>query len=172
MTMPTDSGHSVIFGIDDGSASGRQVFVDQYSGDVLGSTNPDGGIVGLANRLHGTLNNDRVTVDLPTVSALWDDGAVMRPYVVGDLVLELAGIWTLVLVASGLFLWWPRKARRAATASTRSVLRREAFVLTQIAGLSYAEAADVVGCPVGTIRSRMARARADLVEVVAGVERG
>jgi len=41
--------------------------------------------------------------------------------------------------------------------------RREAFVLTQLVGLSYAEAADVVGCPVGTIRSRVARARADLV---------
>jgi RNA polymerase sigma-70 factor (ECF subfamily) len=42
--------------------------------------------------------------------------------------------------------------------------RREAFVLTQLVGLSYAEAADVCGCPVGTIRSRVARARMDLVE--------
>jgi RNA polymerase sigma-70 factor (ECF subfamily) len=42
--------------------------------------------------------------------------------------------------------------------------RREAFVLTQLVGLSYAEAADVCGCPVGTIRSRVARARDQLVE--------
>ena len=42
--------------------------------------------------------------------------------------------------------------------------RREAFVLTQLLGLPYAEAAEVVGCPVGTIRSRVARARADLIE--------
>jgi RNA polymerase sigma-70 factor (ECF subfamily) len=41
--------------------------------------------------------------------------------------------------------------------------RREAFVLTQVVGLSYAEAADVCSCPVGTIRSRVARARDDLV---------
>jgi RNA polymerase sigma-70 factor (ECF subfamily) len=41
--------------------------------------------------------------------------------------------------------------------------RREAFVLTQLLGLPYAEAAAVVDCPVGTIRSRVARARADLV---------
>lgn len=41
--------------------------------------------------------------------------------------------------------------------------RREAFVLTQLVGLSYAEAADVCGCPLGTIRSRVARARDDLV---------
>ncbi|TFV89831.1 sigma-70 family RNA polymerase sigma factor [Blastococcus sp. CT_GayMR16] len=47
--------------------------------------------------------------------------------------------------------------------------RREAFVLTQLLGLSYAEAAEVAGCPVGTIRSRIARARADLVDSLGGV---
>ena len=41
--------------------------------------------------------------------------------------------------------------------------RREALVLTQILGLSYAEAAGVCGCPIGTIRSRVARARDDLL---------
>jgi RNA polymerase sigma-70 factor, ECF subfamily len=48
--------------------------------------------------------------------------------------------------------------------------RREAFVLTQLLGLPYAEAAEVVGCPVGTIRSRVARARADLLTSLAGVK--
>ena len=41
--------------------------------------------------------------------------------------------------------------------------RREAFVLTQLTGLSYAEAAEICRCPVGTIRSRVARARDHLV---------
>ena len=50
--------------------------------------------------------------------------------------------------------------------------RREAFVLTQLLGLPYAEAAEVAGCPVGTIRSRVARARADLVDSLAGVKPG
>ncbi|MGG7570135.1 sigma-70 family RNA polymerase sigma factor [Streptomyces sirii] len=40
--------------------------------------------------------------------------------------------------------------------------RREAFVLTQLVGMPYADAAAVVGCPIGTVRSRVARARADL----------
>jgi RNA polymerase sigma-70 factor (ECF subfamily) len=44
--------------------------------------------------------------------------------------------------------------------------RREAFVLTQVTGLSYAEAAEVCGVPVGTIRSRVARARADLLDAI------
>jgi RNA polymerase sigma-70 factor (ECF subfamily) len=42
--------------------------------------------------------------------------------------------------------------------------RRQAFVLTQLVGCSYEEAAYVCGVPVGTIRSRVARARADLTE--------
>jgi RNA polymerase sigma-70 factor (ECF subfamily) len=44
--------------------------------------------------------------------------------------------------------------------------RREAFVLTQFTGLSYAEAAEVCEVPVGTIRSRVARARADLLDAI------
>jgi RNA polymerase sigma-70 factor (ECF subfamily) len=44
--------------------------------------------------------------------------------------------------------------------------RRAAFVLTQVLGLSYAEAAEVCEVPVGTIRSRVARARADLLDAL------
>ncbi len=45
--------------------------------------------------------------------------------------------------------------------------RREAFVLTQLLGCGYAEAAAVIGCPIGTVRSRVARARDDLLRIVA-----
>jgi RNA polymerase sigma-70 factor (ECF subfamily) len=41
--------------------------------------------------------------------------------------------------------------------------RRQAFWLTQLLGLPYAEAATVTGCPIGTVRSRVARARQTLV---------
>lgn len=41
--------------------------------------------------------------------------------------------------------------------------RREALILTQVLGYTYDEAAAIVGVRVGTIRSRVARARADLV---------
>jgi RNA polymerase sigma-70 factor (ECF subfamily) len=49
--------------------------------------------------------------------------------------------------------------------------RRAAFVLTQLIGLSYAEAAEVCGCAVGTIRSRVARARADLTVMLEAEDR-
>ena len=45
--------------------------------------------------------------------------------------------------------------------------RRAAFVLTQVLGLSYEEAAEACGVPVGTIRSRVARARTQLVSALA-----
>lgn len=48
--------------------------------------------------------------------------------------------------------------------------RREAFLLTQVAGLSYEEAAMVLGCPIGTIRSRVARARVELATEVRSAE--
>ncbi|MEV6676470.1 sigma-70 family RNA polymerase sigma factor [Streptomyces erythrochromogenes] len=44
--------------------------------------------------------------------------------------------------------------------------RREAFVLTQLLGLPYAEAAEAVGCPIGTVRSRVARARTSLIALL------
>lgn len=44
--------------------------------------------------------------------------------------------------------------------------RRAAFVLTQVLGLTYAEAAAACGCEVGTIRSRVARARQQLIRML------
>jgi RNA polymerase sigma-70 factor, ECF subfamily len=41
--------------------------------------------------------------------------------------------------------------------------QRAAFVLTQLLSCSYGQAASVCDCPVGTIRSRVARARANLI---------
>jgi RNA polymerase sigma-70 factor, ECF subfamily len=54
--------------------------------------------------------------------------------------------------------------------------QRTAFVLTQLLGFTYTEAAESCGVPVGTIRSRVARARARLVERLdpdqAAIDRG
>ncbi|MCM4080754.1 sigma-70 family RNA polymerase sigma factor [Paractinoplanes hotanensis] len=63
----------------------------------------------------------------------------------------------------------PDPAHRLTTADLLGRLgeeRRTAFVLTQVLGLSYAEAAEVEDVPVGTIRSRVARARDELVTAV------
>ena len=49
--------------------------------------------------------------------------------------------------------------------------QREAIVLTQLIGLAYADAADVAGCPVGTIRSRVARGRDAIAEALGQASR-
>ena len=44
--------------------------------------------------------------------------------------------------------------------------QRTAFVLTQVIGCSYAETAEVCGVKIGTVRSRVSRARGALVDVM------
>jgi RNA polymerase sigma-70 factor, ECF subfamily len=50
--------------------------------------------------------------------------------------------------------------------------RRTAFVLTQLLGFDYAGAAAICGCPVGTIRSRVARARDQLIRELQPIDPG
>jgi uncharacterized iron-regulated membrane protein len=90
----------------------RDVFVDPYTGRVLGaaSNHKGTGIVGLANRLHGELNNETVTVSLPMLDGILNEPNPIRVEVaVFDLLVEIAAVWGLVLAISGLYLWWPRK---------------------------------------------------------------
>ena len=61
-------------------------------------------------------------------------------------------------------------ARAQATRELRlAILRlpvhyREIVVLCELNGLSYEDAASIVGCPIGTVRSRLSRARQMLIE--------
>jgi RNA polymerase sigma factor (sigma-70 family) len=48
--------------------------------------------------------------------------------------------------------------------------QREAIALVLVEGLGYAEAADVLGIPVGTLTSRLLRGRAALARMLAGKE--
>jgi RNA polymerase sigma-70 factor (ECF subfamily) len=71
---------------------------------------------------------------------------------------------------------WRRRPPALEDASATSALealvdqlepdRRAAFVLTQLLGLSYEEAAVVCECAVGTIRSRVSRARQVLIDAL------
>jgi RNA polymerase sigma-70 factor (ECF subfamily) len=70
-----------------------------------------------------------------------------------------------------------RDARVTPDASTRAELdaaleavsaeHRDAFLLVEVFGLSYQEAADVLGVAVGTVKSRMFRARRALCAAIA-----
>jgi uncharacterized iron-regulated membrane protein len=67
------------------------VFIDPYRGDILGSQDGQTNLQALARSLHGKLLIGKV----------------------GDRIVELAAGWAIVLVISGLYLWWPRGASMA-----------------------------------------------------------
>ena len=46
--------------------------------------------------------------------------------------------------------------------------QREAIILVGASGFSYEEAADIMGCAVGTVKSRLSRARTRLTELLDG----
>lgn len=66
----------------------------------------------------------------------------------------------------------PRDGSLADLVSRLDPDRREVFVLTQQVGLTYEEAAALLRCPIGTVRSRLARARTDLQRAVGEAETG
>jgi uncharacterized iron-regulated membrane protein len=66
----------------------RDVFVAR-DGRVLGSLDPDARISAVVARIHGNLLIGRV----------------------GDWLVELAASWAVVMIATGLYLWWPKDRR-------------------------------------------------------------
>jgi uncharacterized iron-regulated membrane protein len=120
VVVPRNATAATSFGLEDG----RETFVDPYSATVLGSADPKGGLIGVANRFHGYANNNQLKVSLPSVSGLSGDGSIMKRYVVGDLLLEVMGGWVLVLVASGVYLWWPRRTRQEKQTAVHSKRHR------------------------------------------------
>ncbi|WP_286131875.1 sigma factor-like helix-turn-helix DNA-binding protein, partial [Blastomonas sp. CCH2-A2] len=44
--------------------------------------------------------------------------------------------------------------------------QREAVLLVMVEGCSYKEAAEIVGCPVGTLNSRLVRGRDALMDLL------
>ncbi len=98
-----------------GEGSVRHAFVNPLSGEVLGSMKEGDDIVGIANRLHGYLNNESFKVPIPSLPAFaLTSDAVVKKILLGRLLLEIVAGWLLVLAISGVYLWWPRKNRASA----------------------------------------------------------
>jgi len=94
-----------------GEANLTQVFVDPYTGRYLGQRSELSGLVGWANQLHRLFGNDGPQVHLPSIGHLlsplaYPDATI--PVGIGNLWMELTAVWILVLMASGIYLWWPR----------------------------------------------------------------
>ena len=105
-----------------GITDDRLVFVDPYTADVLGERSAGWGLVGLANRLHASLNSDSASLPLPSLAGLVGDGPALLDVPIAEIALEVFAGWGLVLAATGFYLWCPRRARDGQRRPPRTVL--------------------------------------------------
>ena len=99
-----------------GESNATQVFIDPYTGRYLGQRSELSGLVGYANQLHRMFANDGPKIQLPSLGHLinpssYPDATI--PVGVGNLWMEVTAGWILVLLGSGLYLWWPRAIQSA-----------------------------------------------------------
>lgn len=91
VTEPATRSDPTRFSITLADESTRDVFVDPWTGKVLGDLNPDTTLSGIAVRLHGDLMTGKV----------------------GDGVIELGACWAVVMTLTGYYLFWRGRAARA-----------------------------------------------------------
>jgi uncharacterized iron-regulated membrane protein len=95
---PPNAKRSTQFGVTTKTGKDWAVFVDPYTGRVLGHRDNRRYLPGIALDLHGSLLTSRFMDETGT----W-----------GDRLIELAASWAVVLVITGVYLWWPRGRRRS-----------------------------------------------------------
>lgn len=98
--LPRQAGDAAMIQLGLADGTKRQLFVSPQ-GKVLASLDPDARFATMVARIHGTLLLGR-----------W-----------GDRLVELAASWTIVMILTGLYLWWPRPFRAAGTLYPRLALR-------------------------------------------------
>lgn len=81
-------------------AGAKTVFVDPYTAEVLGEIDPNGTVYAWAKAVHGTL--------------------LLGTF--GDYVIEIGAGFGVLLIVSGLYLWWPRDGRSVRQALLPSVV--------------------------------------------------
>lgn len=85
--LPYGAGEAAVWNVRTARGEIRDVYVDPYRGQVTGTVDPSSQPMNVVRDLHGTL--------------LGGD--------IGSHVVELVACWTLVMMATGIWLWWPRK---------------------------------------------------------------
>ena len=97
---------STQFSVADADGTPYYAYVDPYTGGYLGARNVNHDPSFIALQLHGSLWSGKWLAWLPGPDdpALW-----------GDWYIELVASWSLVLVITGVYLWWPRGKRKRRT---------------------------------------------------------
>ena len=98
--LPEQPGDAAMLKLTLPSGEAAEVYVSP-AGEVLGTLSPEARISPTVARIHGSL-----------LLGDW-----------GDRLVELVASWTIVMIVSGLYLWWPRPFRAAGTVWPRLSLR-------------------------------------------------
>ncbi|MDQ8028692.1 MAG: PepSY domain-containing protein, partial [Brevundimonas sp.] len=104
VVLPAAPDQAVRFRVDGADGAQRTVFVDPHTGHVTGVTGY-GGVMEIIKRIH--------SLDL--------FGPMM------NLLVEIVAGWAIVLFATGLYLWWPRRRQAGVLALTSTDVRRRPF---------------------------------------------
>lgn len=98
--LPERPGDSAMIHLELADGVQREIYVSPQ-GKVLGTLDPEARISAFVSRIHGTLLLGEV----------------------GDWMVELAASWTIVMILTGLYMWWPRPFGAAGTLWPRLSLR-------------------------------------------------
>ncbi|WP_374411226.1 PepSY-associated TM helix domain-containing protein [Novosphingobium colocasiae] len=85
--LPHSAGEAAVWNVTTAQGAIRDVYVDPYRGQITGTADPATQPMNVVRDLHGTLLGGEI----------------------GSHVVELVACWTLVMMATGIWLWWPRK---------------------------------------------------------------
>ena len=116
MTEPGDPDRATVVSITTSQGAGRDVYVDPYSLEVLGSLDPDRTVSGYAIALHGEL-----------MAGAW-----------GDHVVELGACWAVVMALTGYFLFvrgWRARCRARRSGRPGARLRHRHGLVGAVAGV-------------------------------------
>ena len=103
--LPTRPDETAIWSVETRLGVARDVYVDPYRAVVTGDTDPDTQPMAIVRRIHGTL--------------LAGD--------IGSYVVELVACWTLVMLVTGVMLWWPRRWQARGVIVPRLATRGRCF---------------------------------------------
>ncbi|WP_261842168.1 PepSY-associated TM helix domain-containing protein [Aliamphritea ceti] len=87
--LPESPSQSSHFTVKNTAGENINVYVNPYNSEILGSNSKDQSLYALADEIHGTFLFGKT----------------------GDALIELAAGYTLVLILTGLFMWWPRQQK-------------------------------------------------------------
>lgn len=109
VTPSREADRSNMFSMGDKDDHPYNVFVNQYTGEVLGKVRSDKGLVAFANNTHGSFLPRQFTMPIPSLVGIVGEGPAFRSVEIGEVIVEIVAGWGLVLAVSGLYLWLPRK---------------------------------------------------------------